>query len=597
MVTEDLLQPGQVISNYRVERRIHRGVQTEIYRARSTEASGDLVALKCFHPRHAVSPRALDPVRFMRGIKRLRSLNDENVPHVHNGGVAGELYWFAMEYIEGPRLADDMNTLFDPYSTLLVLLYIRQIACRLRAAHARGILHGDLKPESILIVARFPGIKLLDIGCSELFGWNAETAALAPWYKAPEQLASGVMDERSDIYALGTMFYELLALRLPFSRTPGRPPVAELVKRKIHTAPTPIEVWLPETPECIRRFLAKSLARDPDERFNSFDEFLADLEQMERTVPALREQLSLVITRAMDALTTHQGQPAPRRESSAKKRASELWGMGDRSPVVKAGDEGNKRDEGSSGSAGAGDVKSAGSVESGPDAENTSEEPVTGSEPALPPVSDEDGSKSKEEPSGGETPLGGSGPTIDNARSFVPRVGEIEIDSGRGRTPDAMGPWSKPRPRRWLFACLRPALLIEASKGGALSWRMGLTGFFAATASAVALMCMLLSGENTSLALGVAWPWRWPVPSMMASAAPTASTVPSAQVPPPAKHPQVPPAADESVPTSAGAHRFHVSRARRTVPVVAPSSEARTSAAEASQDIKPCPGPLRCRHD
>ena len=185
-----------------------------------------------------------------------------------------------MEWLEGETLAARLRRVGRlPLSEALAILDITSAA--LGAAHRRGIIHGHLKPENIFLAraatgAGREGIKLLDFGVARLrgeMGGGAPTGGAllgTPLYCAPEQCrgALSALDARVDVYALGTIAYEMLCGRPPFQG----PAAAELVTLQLQQAPPAPRVWNPLVSAAMEAVILRTLAKDPGDRFASMAE-------------------------------------------------------------------------------------------------------------------------------------------------------------------------------------------------------------------------------------------------------------------------------------------------------------------------------------
>ncbi len=283
MSTEELI--GKQIGVYRIDSLLGVGGMGEVYRARDTKLGRD-VAVKFLPRAFTTDPDRL--ARFEREARMLASLN-----HPHIGGIYGfEKYDGApalvLELVEGLTLADRV-ALRGPISVSESLGIAKQIADALDAAHERGIVHRDLKPANIKITPDGV-VKVLDFGLAKVFagesgpdltqsptvtvGGTREGAILGTAaYMSPEQARGQAVDKRSDIWAFGCVFYEMLTGRLAF---PGQT-VSDVIAAILEREPD----WsvLPEsTPPAIRKLLARCLEKNKRTRLRDIGDVRIELE-------------------------------------------------------------------------------------------------------------------------------------------------------------------------------------------------------------------------------------------------------------------------------------------------------------------------------
>lgn len=268
-----------VAGRYYIHAQIGIGGMGVVYRARDERLRRD-VALKVIAP-HLMQQTAAR-ARFLREAQALAGLTHPNIVTVYDlaEDTDAGLVLLIMELLSGqslrqaiedetcPRSAD-----CPPFSRIALPL------CRaLEAAHAHGILHRDIKPENIFL-CQDGTLKLMDFGLARILGDvsknHSSTVAGTLAYMAPEQLRGETPDARADLYALGVVFYEFLAGRLPFvADNPG----AVLMKHLTEPAPH-LRSVRPELPDALDSIVVRMLEKDPDARFASAREVQAALEQ------------------------------------------------------------------------------------------------------------------------------------------------------------------------------------------------------------------------------------------------------------------------------------------------------------------------------
>jgi len=268
---------------YAIERELGRGGMATVFLARDLRHDRP-VALKVLHPHLAAM---LGPERFQREIRFAARLQHPHILTVLDSGDAGGQLWFTMPYVEGESLRDRLNRQKQlPVADALRIA--RDTADALDYAHQHGVIHRDIKPENILLTARHALVA--DFGIARALGagtgggrGDPADAGLTetgmslgtPAYMSPEQ-ASGEreLDQRTDIYSLGCVLYEMLAGEPPFTG-----PTAQVVlTRRFTETPRPLrqvrDAVLPE----IEAAVTKALARSPADRFESAGDFARALE-------------------------------------------------------------------------------------------------------------------------------------------------------------------------------------------------------------------------------------------------------------------------------------------------------------------------------
>ncbi|WP_437753226.1 protein kinase domain-containing protein [Sorangium sp. So ce1389] len=210
------------------------------------------------------------PEGFLDALERLRavSLLLDEVPRVLDGGLGASFCWVAVERCDGPSLRALLEDRSRDLGPSWALSQVAEFAEVLRTAHASGIFHGDLCPEAFVLFAD-GSFQLAGLGIAQLFGLDEAVTA----HRAPEQLSTpAILDERTDVYALGLVLYELLGRRRPFAGGPAE----ELACRVAREVPPPIETIVP-LPPSVAGVVRRAIEKDPGARYRDMMELIVAL--------------------------------------------------------------------------------------------------------------------------------------------------------------------------------------------------------------------------------------------------------------------------------------------------------------------------------
>ena len=272
---------GTRIDRYEVKNLLGVGGFGSVYRARHVHTDAE-VALKVLKRALNADQAMID--RFLREAKAAASVGSEHIVRVLDAGVASEgTAFLALELLDGYDLKE-LVTREGPQLPARVVDLIAQALDGLSAAHARGIVHRDMKPANVFVVQKDERdfVKLLDFGISKMHAAEDGVPALTmtgvamgtPSYMAPEQFFDARnVDGRSDLYAVAAMLYELLARRLPFEAQS----YAELVVKVKTELPPPLKSVVPELPDALCQAVDRGLAREREARWATAREFSAAL--------------------------------------------------------------------------------------------------------------------------------------------------------------------------------------------------------------------------------------------------------------------------------------------------------------------------------
>jgi serine/threonine protein kinase len=271
------------VGQYTVLERLGRGALGDVFRARDSRA-GRTVALVVPAPELMASPTRR--AYFLEAARRAATLNHPNIAMLFDVVVDDDRCYLAYEFAAGPSLRDEMGGAALPARQALHLA--AQIADALAEGHDRGIVHGDLRPDTIVVTPK-GSVKVLNFG---LTSWTAggvarAKAAAAPdaiagdeaqvaGYLSPEQVLGAPVDPRSDLFAFGVVLYEMLTGRQPFAATT---PGATLTNVLGRAAPRPsaVDRCLPEE---LDQVVARLLAKTPDGRYQMASAAAIDIRRL-----------------------------------------------------------------------------------------------------------------------------------------------------------------------------------------------------------------------------------------------------------------------------------------------------------------------------
>jgi serine/threonine-protein kinase len=266
---------GQEVKHYRIDAELGRGGMGTVYRAHDTHLDRD-VALK-FLPQH-LSADAETKSRFIHEAKAASSLDHPNICTIHDIEETddGQLF-IAMAYYEGQTLKERLED--GPLPTEEAVNVARQIASALRRAHNAGMVHRDIKPANIALTGDGL-VKLLDFGIAKLAGATVLTREGSTigtvHYMSPEQARGEVVDARSDLWSLGAVLYEMLLGIRPFEGEYDQAVVYSI----LNADPESVRVMNRQIPPAIEMIVEKALEKNPDRRYQSAEEVLAELEPL-----------------------------------------------------------------------------------------------------------------------------------------------------------------------------------------------------------------------------------------------------------------------------------------------------------------------------
>jgi serine/threonine-protein kinase len=282
MATTDTLIGTVFDGRYRILRKLGSGGMANVYLAED-EDLGRRVAIKILNERYAADEAFTE--RFRREAKSAASLSHPNIVSIYDRGESDGRAYIAMEVIEGHSLKELIITK-GPLPISLAIEYAKQVLAALRFAHRHGIIHRDIKPHNILLsedrlfvtdfgIARTGPSQMTEVG--SIMG----TAQ----YLSPEQARGAPVTAASDLYSAGVVLYEMLTGKTPFT---GDTPI-EIAMKHLNDTPRPPSELRPEIPPELDQIVLRSLAKDQHERYETAEEFSADLDRVEAGLPVAPE--------------------------------------------------------------------------------------------------------------------------------------------------------------------------------------------------------------------------------------------------------------------------------------------------------------------
>jgi eukaryotic-like serine/threonine-protein kinase len=277
MSSSDTLINTLFDGRYRIVRKLGSGGMANVYLAED-EDLGRRVAIKILNERYANDDLFIE--RFRREAKSAAALSHPNIVSVYDRGEAEGTYYIAMEVIEGRSLKELIMTR-GPLPIAQALAYTHEILEALRFAHRHGIIHRDIKPHNILIGER---LKVTDFGIARA-GASQMTEAGSimgtAQYLSPEQARGAPVTASSDLYSAAIVLYEMLTGKVPFTGDSA----IEIAMKHLNDPPKPPSKIRPEIPEKLDAVVLRALAKNPEDRYQTAEEFSEDLHRVEAGLP------------------------------------------------------------------------------------------------------------------------------------------------------------------------------------------------------------------------------------------------------------------------------------------------------------------------
>jgi len=234
-----------------------------------------IVAIKTINLSLALDEKEEYESRFYQEAKAAGRLSHPNIVTIYDVGKSGEIAYIAMEFLQGRELRDVLND-GKQMAVEQVINVVSQVAQGLAYAHENGIIHRDIKPSNIMIV-RDGHVKITDFGIARMASAAVRTQTGmvlgSPKYMSPEQVVGKLTDQRSDIFSLGVMLYEMLTGEAPFTGEN----INAIMYQTLNSVPPPPSTLSANVPEMLNFIVAKALAKKLDHRYQDAKEFASDL--------------------------------------------------------------------------------------------------------------------------------------------------------------------------------------------------------------------------------------------------------------------------------------------------------------------------------
>jgi serine/threonine-protein kinase len=270
------------LGRYEIVGELGQGAMGVVYKA--TDPLIDrIVAIKTITLSLAQEERDEYEARFYQEAKAAGRLSHPNIVTIYDVGRSGDIAYIAMEFLQGRELRDILNDdKLLPVDQAIDI--VAQVAMGLAYAHEHGIIHRDIKPSNIM-VGRDGHVKITDFGIARMASSAVRTQTGmvlgSPKYMSPEQVMGKLADQRSDIFSLGVMLYEMLTGQAPFTGEN----VNAIMYQTLNTIPQPPSALNAAVPDMLNFIVAKALAKDLEHRYQNARDFANDLRACRDTMP------------------------------------------------------------------------------------------------------------------------------------------------------------------------------------------------------------------------------------------------------------------------------------------------------------------------
>jgi serine/threonine protein kinase len=270
---KELTTSSTFAGRYQIIEELGKGGMGRVYKALDTEIK-EKIALKLLKPEIGIDEEVIE--RFRNELKLARKISQKNVCRMYDLNRDEGVYYITMEYIAG----EDLKRLIRKVGQMSAgktISIAKQVCEGLAEAHSLGIVHRDLKPQNIM-VDEDGNAKIMDFGIARSIsakGITREGVMIGtPEYMSPEQVDGKEVDQRSDVYSLGVILYEMLTGRVPFE---GETALSTALKHKAEEPENPKD-FNPQIPESLSRLILKCLEKKPERRYDSVQSIARELD-------------------------------------------------------------------------------------------------------------------------------------------------------------------------------------------------------------------------------------------------------------------------------------------------------------------------------
>lgn len=270
------------LGRYNIIGELGQGAMGTVYKA-VDPLIDRIVAIKTINLSMALDEKDEYESRFYQEAKAAGRLSHPNIVTIYDVGKSGEIAYIAMEFLQGHELRDILND-GKRMPVEQVINIVAQVAQGLAYAHEHGIVHRDVKPSNIMIV-RDGHVKITDFGIARMASAAVRTQTGmvlgSPKYMSPEQVVGKLTDQRSDIFSLGVVLYEMLTGQAPFAGEN----INAIMYQTLNSIPPPPSSLSPNVPEMLNFIVAKALAKKLEHRYQDAKEFAGDLHACRDRLP------------------------------------------------------------------------------------------------------------------------------------------------------------------------------------------------------------------------------------------------------------------------------------------------------------------------
>jgi serine/threonine-protein kinase len=314
------------LGRYQIIGELGHGAMGIVYKAKDPLIDR-ILAIKTINLKLALDEKAEYEARFYQEAKAAGRLSHPNILTVYDVGQSGEVAYIAMEFLQGRELRDMLND-GQQLPIEQVLDIVIQVAQGLAYAHEHGIVHRDVKPSNIMVTHE-GHVKITDFGIARMSSSSVKTQAGvvlgSPKYMSPEQVLGKSIDQRSDIFSLGVMMYEMLTEQAPFT---GESINAVMYQTMNAVPPLPSTINL-AVPAMLNFIVSKALAKSLEDRYQSAKELATDLRSCRDSLPRANVQTELTKAQSASPISV-------KAEGSSKAPQSEI-NTEELKPVAKMG--------------------------------------------------------------------------------------------------------------------------------------------------------------------------------------------------------------------------------------------------------------------